>query len=372
MRRLWVVSGVLLWTLAACGDDDSPGVSAGTGRGGDGGRAGDGSGGRAGESTGGASGANSGGQSGASPGGSGGRSGTSGRSGAGGVTSQGGAAGEETGGDYGSPPKPVGDPVTITFKAVLADQDFKCGTAVTGQGAFGTTVTPMDFRTFVQDVKLIDDQGVEFPVALDVRPPWQSADVALLDFEDGTGACASSGNTETNVTITGKVATGNRYTAISFVNGVPEALNHDDPATLTEPLASYAALHWDWLMGFRFVKLELAALADPGDPNTTVATSVVHIGSVGCANAPTDVDAGPDAPSIVCSKPNRNRVVLADYNVGKSVIVADVGRLFGSTNLGVDSTCHGSGPACEQPLSSLGIDPATGLPLSDQSLYSVQ
>jgi hypothetical protein len=35
-------------------------------------------------------------------------------------------------------------------------------------------------------VRLIDAQGHEVPLAMNVRSPWQTADVALLDFEDGT------------------------------------------------------------------------------------------------------------------------------------------------------------------------------------------
>jgi hypothetical protein len=38
----------------------------------------------------------------------------------------------------------------------------------------------------VQSVRLIDAQGHEVPLAMNVRSPWQTADVALLDFEDGT------------------------------------------------------------------------------------------------------------------------------------------------------------------------------------------
>ena len=53
---------------------------------------------------------------------------------------------------------------------------------------------------FIQDVALLDESGRETPVKLDTRDPWQTPDVALLDFEDSTGECL--GTPETNREIT--------------------------------------------------------------------------------------------------------------------------------------------------------------------------
>src|SRR5690606_38379560 len=83
------------------------------------------------------------------------------------------------------------EPVTIEFAAKVGDEDFACGQVYSGVGSSGVDAAPQDLRFFVSDVRLIDASGREEPVAIAARAPWQAADVALLDFEDGSGLCAS-------------------------------------------------------------------------------------------------------------------------------------------------------------------------------------
>jgi uncharacterized repeat protein (TIGR04052 family) len=345
VRDLLVMSGLVASMLGGCGDDDDASEDAGTPEAGKGSS------------------------------GNGGRSGSGAKAGAGGGAGKAGAGGSA--GKAGSPAAGSGgqgsietEKITIRFKAKFGDKDFACNKSFTGIGSKNSTVHPLDFRAFVQDVKLIDDKDKEVPVQLEVRAPWQSETVALLDFEDGTGQCGGEGTSETNLTITGTVPQGS-YKGITFANGVPDDLNHADPTTHKDPLKTYAAMSWGWLLGFRFVIVEVASGADS---DAEVPGGLVHLGSVGCTNEGA-ADGGVDfekGPSIACTKPNRNKIKLTGYKVGESVIVADVSKLFEQTDLSISSDCHSSGEACTAIFPKLGVSYPEGVPLSTQSFYRLE
>jgi uncharacterized repeat protein (TIGR04052 family) len=249
--------------------------------------------------------------------------------------------------------------VSIEFEARVGSAAFGCGKEYDGLGTENTTVTPTDLRLFVQDVKLITSSGKEVPVELDVRKPWQSTDVVLLDFEDGSGECGE-GNSQTNTKITGRAPSGT-YTGISFSNGVPEALNHEDPTTVDDPIGEFSALSWGWLGGFRFTKVELRQVTDASDFGRAVA----HIGSTACSG-------NPQMGSVKCGKPNRNSVELDDFDAETNVIVLDIAPIFASTDLTQMADCHSTGASCEPMFEAFGVDFATGKALSKQSVFSVE
>ncbi|HVV17289.1 MAG TPA: MbnP family copper-binding protein [Polyangia bacterium] len=256
--------------------------------------------------------------------------------------------------------------VTLHFKATVGTAAFACGTTYQNQGTTGVSVRPRDFRFYVQSVRLISASGQEVPLALDVRSPWQTADLALLDFEDGTADCVD-GNADMNSTITGTVPAGT-YTGIVFSNGVPDALNHADPLTLPAPLQA-GAMTWGWLYGFKFVKAELGATAAPvGDAGAGL--GLAHVGSIGCDNS---ADGGsPDfnaPPTVVCSQANRNEIRLTGADPTVRSIVADIGAIFAATDLSKDEQCHSEGDACPSMFWSLGLDFATGAQLPTQTVY---
>jgi len=254
--------------------------------------------------------------------------------------------------------------VTIVFKAKVGTQDFACNTTYTGVGATGISVQPADFRFYVQSVRLVDATGKDVPVTLDTRSPWQTPDVALLDFENGTGACATDGNPEMNATVTGTVPPGT-YTGIVFENGVPDALNHSDPLTVPPPLQP-APMTWGWLYGYKFIKAELAATGAPtGD--AAPGYGLLHLGSVGCEMDGDGGDAG-----ISCSIPDRNEVRLTGYQLGSSIIVADIASIFQGTDLSQDNQCHSGGPACPPMFAAAGVDLTTGQSLATQAIYRLE
>ena len=88
--------------------------------------------------------------------------------------------------------------------------------------------------------------GYEAPVALDDDGIFQSDGVALIDFEDGTGAC-TQGDDATNLELRGSVQAGT-YTGIKLRIGVPLSANHQDPTTQPSPL-NESSLVWSWNAG---------------------------------------------------------------------------------------------------------------------------
>jgi uncharacterized repeat protein (TIGR04052 family) len=209
---------------------------------------------------------------------------------------------------------------------------------------------------FMQDVALVDRAGREVAVELDVRAPWQTGEVALLDFEDASGGCF--GDVGTNVEITGTVPKG-EYRAVRFTNGVPEKLNHSDPDGYPAPLKT-PGMSWNWLLGLRFLRFELQTVDQvfPDDDAGVHAPGsfALHLGSVACAGSQRE-------GTIRCSKPNRNRVQLDNYEVDRSTIVIDVSQLLRESDLTQLIECHSATPVCEPMFDALGISYATGQPL---------
>ena len=103
--------------------------------------------------------------------------------------------------------------VTIRFAAKVGNQPFSCGSTYRlGKPAIEQTLS--DFRFYVSEVALIDAQGKTVPVTLVQDGKWQYQNVALLDFENKTGACAN-GTTEMRDRVIGTVRKGN-YTGLKF------------------------------------------------------------------------------------------------------------------------------------------------------------
>jgi uncharacterized repeat protein (TIGR04052 family) len=302
----------------------------------------------------------------AGAGGKGGYGGAGGKGGKGGKGGMGGMGGASEDADAGREQPDAAEPdataaesgatdITVRFQAKLGDKDFACGADYAAQGTQATTVTPQDMRLFIQDLALIREDGTRVPVQNETRAPWQSETVALLDFEDATGNCA--GTSETNREITGSIAAGT-YTGLRFAVGVPKDLNHSDATMLADPLKTSASLSWSWLSGFRFAKIELAK-----KDTETFGEGGFHPGSQACTG-------NPAAGEVTCGKPNRNEVVLDDFDASKHSVVIDVGALFANTDLSSESVCHsGDRGICGPMFDAWGIDFEDGTPKSGQTVF---
>lgn len=230
-----------------------------------------------------------------------------------------------------------GQPVEIPFVARYGEQPVRCN-----QPAGDIHLT--DLRLFVHDVRLLTPGGEEVPVELPEQSPWQGGAVALLDLEDGTGACLN-GTAAMNASVRGTVPAA-EYTGLAFRIGVPASRNHADPLQAPPPL-NQSAMHWHWLTGYKFLR---AGIANENDGFW------LHLGSTLCEGTAT-------APKG-CAHANLPRVVLPGFTPGESLVVLDLARLAAAADLGDGrpSDCS-SGPAestCAAPFRALGLDFASG------------
>jgi len=363
VRRLGLlglsICSLPLFALSACGSDSdgSPTGSGGTsGRGGGGGATA----GRAG--SGGATSHTAG------SGGKGAEAGEAEQVGEGGTRGDGEAAGASGEGGAGGAADQEPTAVTLNFAARVGDLPFDCTKTYSSLGTAGFSAQPLDFRFYVHSVKLTGANGLTSDVALSVDGTWQSARVALLDFENHTGSC-TSGNSATNTVIKGTVEPGH-YTGVSFVVGVPFDLNHADQATATPPLDE-SGLWWGWAVGYRFMRLDFQP--QPLGDVTAPPTYFFHLGATEC------VGANPDTGQVTsCGRPDLVTVALDDFDAAKHMIVIDYAKLVEYSNLGINSLgapgCMSelSDPDCVGPYAHLGLDLVTGQPSGTQSVFSVQ
>lgn len=245
----------------------------------------------------------------------------------------------------GCTPEPL--ELSVPFSAVYGQHALTCGSAA----AAGELT---DLRFYVSDVRLYDSdaRAVELQLIDDQR--WQSRSVALIDLEDGSGACVN-GTPGENSTLRGRIPPGD-YRGISFVIGVPFALNHADPLMAEAPLND-SAMHWHWRSGYKFLR---AGFADDSRNHW------LHLGSAGCEGTIRSISH--------CRFPNRVSVMLGHWQPGGALVV-DVATLFDAFSAAEDpqSSCS-SGPSeqnCRYPYAVLGLDAATGLQREPQRLVKM-
>lgn len=249
-------------------------------------------------------------------------------------------------------------PVVLSFAAQFGQKDARCGQTYSGVGKGGAaTLELSDLRFYVHDVRLMDQAGTEVPLALTPDKKWQSQSVALLDFEDKSGAC--TGTTETNTELRGTVPSGRyKWQGLRFRLGVPFALNHADVAKAESPL-NLSSMFWSWQSGYKFLRLEGEVTGRAG--------LVVHIGSTGCQKDGTGAVTS-------CQSPNRSEVSLTGLDPTKSKIVLDVATLLAESDLAqTKGTECMSGPGnadCAPLFSALGLPYGTS-PSVTQTIFRV-
>ena len=276
--------------------------------------------------------------------------------------------------------------VAINFEGWVRNEEFVCGESYEGIGVSESTITPSDFRFYVSDIALIDEDGNAVPLELEQDGKWQYQNTALLDFEDGTNSC-DNGTAEVNTTVVGTVPEGN-YQGLQFTMGVPEDLNHEDAAIAPSPL-NLTSMWWNWQGGYKFLRVELETEAissvsvtnsdrsgshnkrdSVGIENATQTSTqpsifqngqhiqaqasgtntpqhgdgghdmqdmkmnhqansnayLIHLGSTGCSDSA-------QSNLFECSNPNRVSVMLKDFNPEDDVVVADLAGLLAESDL---------------------------------------
>ena len=261
------------------------------------------------------------------------------------------------------PVEPAGPiDVTINFAAQVNGAAFSCGTSYDNVGMSATTITLVDYRFYVHDVRLIDDTGAEVAVELTQDGQWQLDDLVLLDFEDGSTSCVN-GTPGTNTVVRGQVPAGT-YDGIRFRLGVPFELNHQDQTVAPPPL-DLSGLFWVWNAGYKFARIDHTSAARPDGWN-------VHLGSTGCT--PTG---DPTAPATSCANEHRPALDFASFDFTTNTIVADYGRLLAGSDVTVNAESTASGcqafpgdADCPPVMNRFGLD-YEGSTSSGQTFFSV-
>lgn len=261
--------------------------------------------------------------------------------------------------------------VTITFEGRVGDQPFSCSETYIGLGTSQATVNATDFRFYISDVALIDTEGNAIPLELEQDNQWQYQNVALLDFEDKTGACAN-GTVETRNIVVGTVPQGD-YQGLQFTLGVPEQLNHEDAAIAPSPL-NLTSMWWNWQGGYKFLRVDLenqaTALNSKGMNHGEIShgetphghdsngTFLIHLGSTGCQET---------SQSYECSNPNRSDVTLANFDPANNIVVADLANLVAQSDLSSNQPDTPNGcMSSPEDLDCMAIFHNLGLPFNDK------
>lgn len=284
-------------------------------------------------------------------------------------------------------------PMRVQFAPEVNGAPFRCGTSYDGVGSTQSTLTPKDFRFYIHNVNLVNAAGETVPMTLDQDSRWQLEQLALMDFEDKTGAC-ESGTPDTHMELTGTVPAG-EYKGLSFELGVPFDMNHQDVTKAASPL-NLTSMFWVWRSGYKFARIDFATTGVPQG-------YFIHLGSTGCtgmasdANAQSDVqpemamadmshsadtpamgehtmqvkaetahDMGSESrttPPMQCSQPNRSQIVLSDFNPDTDVVVADLGQMLKDVNIDTNVADTPSGCMsgmddgdCRTVLPAMGVD----------------
>lgn len=289
----------------------------------------------------------------------------------------------DAGGDAGVPsdggpdaPTDAGtEAVTLRFEGRVGSEPFACGTSY-DLGNPPRDAEPVDFRFYVHDVRLLTAEGTEVPLEMDTGD-HQAMGVALLDFEDATGAC--TGDATMNTEITGTAPAG-EYTGVVFRIGVPLELNHVDLTTLPAPL-NRTSLFWGWRLGHLFLaavsRTETIgpAMPDAFDPDAgidagtmlIVTEHTTHVGSTMCVGNP---EAG--EPVTSCARPNRPEIRLTGFDPSSDAIAADFGEIKADVDVS-GASCHSFSADCNFPFDALGLNWATGsVTSSTQTVFSVE
>ncbi|AJR15143.1 hypothetical protein LIL_12541 [Leptospira interrogans serovar Linhai str. 56609] len=267
----------------------------------------------------------------------------------------------------------------IQFSAYAGSQKLECGQTLRGHSrsletisfipnahiAESTTFQLHDFRLFVHGVTLIQNSGEETPLTLNQDGKFQSGEIALLDFENKTGKC--NGTTDTNNVVSALIPSGT-YQGIKFIVGIPENKNHLDADNQSPPLDN-SGMFWSWTSGYKFLKLDFETAETLG-----VETSV-HIGSANCVGS---------GSSSTCARVNRIPVTLipeGGFNPSTQEIKINIQALL----QGIDLTANPNAAMCMSGLvgatstgcptifANIGLDLNAGTPITPaKTVFSIK
>ncbi len=259
-------------------------------------------------------------------------------------------------------PTPTPDPVAVAipFVGVVGDNVFACGDSYT-LGSAGASALVSDFRFYLHDLAVIDDTGAEHAVTLDDND-FQANGHALVDFEDGTSACAT-GSSARHALVTGTIDDDVTVSGVRFTVGVAPEQNKLDVSSADAPL-NVPGLYWSWANGYKHMRADLAV----GDAE---AAARFHLGAAACAG---------DPGSIACFNDN-TAVVELDLYVDIDDVAVDLEALYAGVDLeaanaegdGVKGCMSGlSDPECPAMFGALGLGVGDAAPVGADPAFVVR
>ena len=239
-----------------------------------------------------------------------------------------------------------GTKYTVDFVPLVSGQPFSCTQSYPGIGTTQSTLSPQEFRMYVSGVTLVRAGGESVPLQLTNDNMWQGDNIALLDFEDGTGGC-NTASPQTNFTVIGTAAEHDDYTKVQFTVGIPNDHDHLAAATAAAPL-NQPAMWWSWLGGYRYLKVDVQTTMNP--------SYFFHLGAMTCS--------GGSMTTIDCKYPDLATITLP-YAGTNAKVALDLATLFADSNLDLQPdqvTTFTSGcmsldgdPQCPAPYGKLGL-----------------
>lgn len=253
----------------------------------------------------------------------------------------------------GTPLKQGQTRLALRFRPTVNRAPFSCDQQFEGIGLGGASIRVLDFRLWLHDVALVRANGEQVSITLDEsrtsqtvadRGAWQRDGVALLDFEDATGSCI--GTPETNFEVVGAVDAHDDYVGVAFKVGLPRELNHIDATTAPYPFGA-PGMAWQWKSGYRFVRIDAESERHP--------KYYFHLGSTAC-----DGEIG----NFECSVKNVAEVVLDGFDPKLSAIEIDAASIYDEIDVEADptSSCMSGGTTNSLCPSMFG---AFGLPYGE-------
>ncbi|MCC2096999.1 MAG: metallo-mystery pair system four-Cys motif protein [Hyphomicrobiales bacterium] len=266
----------------------------------------------------------------------------------------------------------------IKFAAEFGGKPFSCASKADSIGSAKTSVLPADFRLFVSNVALVDKNGNSVPVQLDQDGKWQYRNLALLDFENGAGACAN-GTADMRNIVTGKVPLG-QYKGLRFEIGVPFEMNHQDPTLARSPL-NLTSMFWTWQGGYKFIRIDMLTSGKPAMkggmkpamPHSGAMKGAmkghghsggqqpasgfsIHLGSTMCK-----ATSRTSAPTS-CANGNRIAVEYKNFDPAKNVVVFDPAPVVAQVDVSKNTSGTSAGcmsfpndPECNAVMPQLGL-----------------
>lgn len=245
-------------------------------------------------------------------------------------------------------------PITLHFAATVGAEVAQCGLTYAGIGVDAVDISFNDFRLYVANIELLTADGAAVPLQLEQDGVWQVANVALLDFEDGSATCSEIGNAALNGDVIGMAPAG-EYVGVRFDLGVPFELNHQEVTAAASPL-NIAAMWWNWQGGYKFIRVDLMTHTDDVQPWN------IHLGSTGCVSVAEVVP-----PQEACTRPNITTVTFDTFDFENGVIAVDLAGLLAGVPL-LDNTPMPPGcmsglddPDCPALFVGLGLSLADGV-----------